>query len=201
MPVAPGAIPIAARRGSRCDRGVLVFALAWLWRPRAARAAPSADEALRATGGGGALLLVLCAVAFVVWLVNPFAALLLVPALHLWLPIYAPGVATAPRRAALALVAIGLVPLVLVALSTPGRCAWAPTTSRGCGCCWSPAGHLAVVTVGVWSLFCACVVSDGRARAAARPAEPVGDTPITVRGPITYAGPGSLGGTESALRR
>jgi hypothetical protein len=26
-------------------------------------------------------------------------------------------------------------------------------------------------------------------------------TPITVRGPKTYAGPGSLGGTESALRR
>ena len=24
---------------------------------------------------------------------------------------------------------------------------------------------------------------------------------ITVRGPVTYAGPGSLGGTESALRR
>jgi hypothetical protein len=27
------------------------------------------------------------------------------------------------------------------------------------------------------------------------------DLPITVRGPINYAGPGSLGGTESALRR
>ena len=27
------------------------------------------------------------------------------------------------------------------------------------------------------------------------------DEPVTVRGPVTYAGPGSLGGTESALRR
>ena len=27
------------------------------------------------------------------------------------------------------------------------------------------------------------------------------DIPITVRGPKSYAGPGSLGGTESALRR
>ena len=26
------------------------------------------------------------------------------------------------------------------------------------------------------------------------------DAPVTVRGPISYAGPGSLGGTESALR-
>ena len=25
--------------------------------------------------------------------------------------------------------------------------------------------------------------------------------PVTVRGPVTYAGPGSLGGTKSALRR
>jgi hypothetical protein len=34
----------------------------------------------------------------------------------------------------------------------------------------------------------------------ARPAAE-GAAPITVRGPATYAGPGSLGGTESALRR
>ena len=27
------------------------------------------------------------------------------------------------------------------------------------------------------------------------------DVPVTVRGPINYAGPGSLGGTKSALRR
>jgi hypothetical protein len=25
--------------------------------------------------------------------------------------------------------------------------------------------------------------------------------PLTIRGPLSYAGPGSLGGTESALRR
>ena len=30
---------------------------------------------------------------------------------------------------------------------------------------------------------------------------PEADAPITVRGPATYAGPGSLGGTRSALRR
>jgi hypothetical protein len=28
-----------------------------------------------------------------------------------------------------------------------------------------------------------------------------GSVPITVRGPSSYAGPGSLGGTESALRK
>jgi hypothetical protein len=32
---------------------------------------------------------------------------------------------------------------------------------------------------------------------ASRPEAPSG---VTIRGPVTYAGPGSLGGTESALR-
>jgi hypothetical protein len=27
------------------------------------------------------------------------------------------------------------------------------------------------------------------------------DRPVSIRGPLSYAGPGSLGGTESALRR
>jgi hypothetical protein len=35
---------------------------------------------------------------------------------------------------------------------------------------------------------------------AARGSRPV-PVPVTVRGPVTYAGPGSLGGTKSALRR
>ena len=43
-----------------------------------------------------------------------------------------------------------------------------------------------------------------RGGGAASPCEaraPRGDEPVTVRGPLSYAGPGSLGGTESALRR
>jgi hypothetical protein len=39
------------------------------------------------------------------------------------------------------------------------------------------------------------VVAQGRAGRATPP------DPIRTRGPVTYAGPGSLGGTESALRR
>ena len=35
---------------------------------------------------------------------------------------------------------------------------------------------------------------------SATQAEPE-ERPVTVRGPVTYAGPGSLGGTKSALRR
>jgi hypothetical protein len=45
----------------------------------------------------------------------------------------------------------------------------------------------------------AAVVLAWRTRPA--PRTPEGEPRITVRGPLTYAGPGSLGGTESALRR
>ena len=55
----------------------------------------------------------------------------------------------------------------------------------------------------IWSFVLVCLVAALlvalRSRAnARRPEEP---TEITVRGPVSYAGPGSLGGTESALRR
>jgi hypothetical protein len=40
------------------------------------------------------------------------------------------------------------------------------------------------------------ILADRRATAAAAPPDP-----IRTRGPVSYAGPGSLGGTESALRR
>ena len=42
--------------------------------------------------------------------------------------------------------------------------------------------------------------SRSRKRRGARRATP-SDRPVTTRGPLSYAGPGSLGGTESALRR
>ena len=62
-------------------------------------------------------------------------------------------------------------------------------------------GALSLPTVLVWSVVLGCtaavlvVVLRGSGGDGATAA------PITVRGPKTYAGPGSLGGTESALRR
>jgi len=59
-------------------------------------------------------------------------------------------------------------------------------------------GPLAVLE---WSVVVGCALSAVAVSAlAARDAHPE-QAPITVRGPVTYAGPGSLGGTESALRR
>jgi hypothetical protein len=52
-----------------------------------------------------------------------------------------------------------------------------------------------------WSLYLGCAISviAIAGRSVRQPqSEPA---PVTVRGPVTYAGPGSLGGTKSALRR
>jgi hypothetical protein len=63
-------------------------------------------------------------------------------------------------------------------------------------------GHIGFWTWLQWSLFAAVAVGVGAV--ALRPPPPhegPGAPDVTVRGPLTYAGPGSLGGTESALRR
>ena len=62
-------------------------------------------------------------------------------------------------------------------------------------------GNFSVMAALEWSIVLGCVVSLAlmivRIARQARPAE----VPITVRGPISYAGPGSIGGTKSAIRR
>jgi hypothetical protein len=64
------------------------------------------------------------------------------------------------------------------------------------------AGHaVGLVAVLEWSVFLGCgVVVSSVLLLASRQPRPE-QAPVTVRGPVSYAGPGSLGGTESALRR
>jgi hypothetical protein len=62
-------------------------------------------------------------------------------------------------------------------------------------------GGIGVLTALEWCLVLGCTFSViAIAVHAAREPRPE-DVPVTIRGPVTYAGPGSLGGTESALRR
>ena len=156
-----------------------------------------------ALGGGAAtaIVLVLCAATLVVWVANPYASLLLIPAVHLWLLAMAPE--THLRRpAALALWALGLLPPLLVAYAygrelglDPLELAWMLVLLVAGGGV-SPAAAL------VWSVVLGCTASALLVVLRTTGARhPDAATPITVRGPSTYAGPGSLGGTESALRR
>jgi hypothetical protein len=203
LPVQASALAL----GGSAVRGVLAVALAlglawlaWPWGVRrlGLRARPDDD------GAGLALLTVLLAVAIVVWLSNPYAALLVVGALHLWLLLVSPRTRP-PRLAAVALVALALVPLaLLIAFYArelgvgPGGVAWDAVLLLA-------GGHVGIAATVLWSLGLGCVVA--AALLATAPEAELGDegiddgTPLRIRGPLSYAGPGSLGGTESALRR
>ena len=64
---------------------------------------------------------------------------------------------------------------------------------------WVAGGQAGPLALACCALTAAAAA--GALRAAARPRLPPGAAPpITVRGPASYAGPGSLGGTDSALR-
>jgi hypothetical protein len=152
-----------------------------------------------------ALELLLLGACLLVWVLNPFACLLLVPAAHICLLACSPH----GRRP---VVGIGIG---VVALAPLGLLAGAYAHQLGLG----PLGiaeslvqALAGAQVGLLAVlaFCVALGAVGAAVLLALlgegeeglgggtgPAEPAR---IRTRGPLTYAGPGSLGGTESALR-
>jgi len=199
-PAAPVAGAAAAPNAAALVAVLAVLVAGWAWlRPRLARAARVSGDC--ASGGGAvAVAVALSAVALLIWLANPYASLLLIPALHLWLLVMAPE--TRLRRpAALALWVVGLLPPLLVAYAYARQLGLDPLELTWVGTLLVAGGGLSSFAVVVWSVALACTgcalavvlrTSSGAVDAA---------TPITVRGPKTYAGPGSLGGTESALRR
>jgi hypothetical protein len=160
---------------------------------RRPRPVPSVDGLAVATGTW------LSAVAAVAWVLNPYAAGVLVLATHLWL--FAAG--GWRGWLALAAIAVGLVPIVAIAVHygfaldlDPVGLAWGAALAAATGSgLWSTlllSGVLAALAGLVRVLFAR--------RRIAREAPPESET-IKTRGPLSYAGPGSLGGTESALRR
>jgi hypothetical protein len=122
----------------------------------------------------------------------------MVPAAHLWLWATAPE--TGLRRLPSAALALGglVLPVVVIAvlsqifglsvIQTPWF--WVLLVAGG---------HMPWWTWMLWSGFIAAAVTT--AIVISRRSEHVDANPITVRGPHTYAGPGSLGGTGSAIRR
>ncbi len=199
-PVPAGAVPADATAAGVVVALVLVFALAWIGlRPTALRAlrarAPLGD------GHSAAALGVLALASLIVWLANPFAAALLVLPAHLWLLGLAPEVRLSRAVAGL-LALLALVPLALVARSLAGQLGYG-----GLEAAWSLVlmvcgGHVGALAWLTWSIVAGAAVSIGVLLARRSPAEgDVAAREATVRGPRTYAGPGSLGGTDSALRR
>ncbi len=180
---------------------VLVAALGWFGIRRlilaraGERGNPMAGSLAAATGA------TLCLLAALVWVVNPYAAALLLPAAHVWMFAAAPSTRLRGWMGAVA-VAVGVLPFLVVIVYYARAFGLEP--ARG-----------GVDGGAVGRVRAALVRRRGRRRRRARlprraaedhahaPARAGhrGPEPVVTRGPISYAGPGSLGGTESALRR
>ena len=206
--VLPSALAFGARAGTAAAALVLSFVFAWLLRGMLIR---RLEVEVRPDPELGALTLlsVLLAVGVFAWIGNPLAALLALPALHLWLLLAVPErleIGYRSRRAvSLALVALGFAPLALLVLF------YAHQLGLGAGdVAWMAVlllagGHVGLVAAILWSAAFGCLVAAAMVALDALPA-PHGvpsaeELEVSIRGPLSYAGPGSLGGTESALRR
>ncbi|MGH2944364.1 MAG: hypothetical protein ACRDLN_16500, partial [Solirubrobacteraceae bacterium] len=151
-------------------------------------------------GAGIAVVLVAGAVAALMWIVNPYAAALVIPALHVWLFALEPDLRM--RRATrLAAVALGAVPVAVVAVALAGSLGLGPVDAAWELLLLIAGGHVSLGSVLLWSIVAGCGVSALVVATHGRAPAGEDEIPITVRGPKTYAGPGSLGGTESALKR
>jgi peptidase M28-like protein len=178
----------------------LAFALGWAWlRPAGLRATRFAGDPSD-PGAGLVVVLVALAVTICVWASNPYAAALAIPALHVWLFALAPEFRLR-RGPGLVLVALGVVPLALVALGLARSLGLGLVDAAWEGLELVAGGHISLLSLLLWSLLAGCGTSALLVAARGRDDADDGAIPITVRGPASYAGPGSLGGTESALRR
>ena len=202
-PVPPAALPLGAAGAVALAATALAFVAGWLGlRPLALRSLRGRGLDRHSPGASIAVMLVLCLAVGVVWALNPFAALVLAPATHLWLLAVTPDMRL-PRPAGLALLLAGLLPVgwlvVYLALALqvgPLELAWTLLL-------WVAGGHLGVAAVALGTVIAGCGAAVALIVMRGNPQRP-GDEPEqsgSVRGPISYAGPGSLGGTESALRR
>ena len=197
--VTPAQLPVSGEGVAALVSIGLLFVLVWVLR-EAVRARARRGGAPEPVGAAAAVLLVASATATLLWLANPYtAALLIIPA-HIWLVALTREHERPPALGAL-YAALSLVPLVAVVgllcsvlHAEPFALLWT-TVLLIAGGGLSPVGLLlASLTAG--SLVAATSLLLRRGGPG-----PDDRLEVTVRGPLSYAGPGSLGGTESALWR
>ncbi len=233
-PVASAALPFDSHALEAVLACALVLVLAWLGWPALMRriglpvhphdaAALGYSVGPHADAAALGMLLVLGTLTVAVWVFDPLTALLLVPALNLWLvlaaaPIGARGARGARgaggrggRIQALALVVLGVVPLALLVAFYAHQLDLGPGGVVHTALLLLAGGRIGLAGAVLWSVAFGCLAA---ALLVALAPSGVGEDdtgelhewlgdhqPIKVRGPLSYAGPGSLGGTESALRR
>jgi hypothetical protein len=200
-PVPPEVLPVDGPALGVLGGVAAAMALAFLLARYLAARPDSALVRPEGPGAAVAAALVLSAAALLLWLANPFAGLLAVPAAHLWLLALLMR-ATPPRRARVVLLALGALPPLLVTIYYLVALSIDPVAGA-----WYLLLLVTGDSVGPVTAFVSCLILGGLCAAAelvyrspAPPAEEPRPQGPTVYGPGSYAGPGSLGGTESALR-
>lgn len=203
-PLQPAQVPFDGAAGAGIALTLLVGALAWFFGQRLVAHRLELMER-PGVGAGVAIALSLVGVGVAVWALNPYAALLLLPAIHCW---SLAALARVRRGPALALLAAGLVPIALLALfymlrfdMGPLRGAWYVfllVTGHQAGLV---ATLLGCALAGLLLALVALAIARRQAprtreeaRRESRPRPPV-------FGPGGYAGPGALGGTHSSGTR
>jgi hypothetical protein len=196
-PAPPGSLPFAAAGIGALVSAAVIFALAFLVLRPLINGALTVSDSSEARGASLAPALVIGLVAVVVWIFNPYAALLLILPVNIWLLV---GARERPlrRRWAIFWILFSLLPVVAVALVYLDQFALSPLTLIWFIFLTLAGGTPSLLAALGWCLACGAGAA-ALLRAVRRDRLP--DQAITVRGPASYAGPGSLGGVDSARRR
>jgi len=203
-PLQPGTISVDGGASAGLALTLLTGAVAWFFGQRLVAHRLQLMERPGA-GAGVAIALCLAVVGVLAWVLNPFAALVLLPVLHFWT---LAALSRVGRGGALALVAAGLVPLALLVLFYMFRFDLGPLEAAWYGfllVTGHQAGVLAtLLACALTGLFLAVLAlaiarqnqppTREAARRESRPRQ-------AVFGPGGHAGPGALGGTQSGARR
>jgi hypothetical protein len=184
----------------------VAIALSWLLlRSRVIRRAGQLPATAAAPGAACVVSLALAFAALGIWFLNPYMALLAVPAVHCWM------IATQTElrpRIAVVLVAIGLLPALILSLFylvrlglDPLHGIWYLSLLVTGGALGVPTALLGCVVLGIFASVAAIVRAKAKAWTAPEAPTSADDSTPSVFGPGGHAGPGMLGGTESAIRR
>lgn len=194
-PLSVQAVPLDAPTLAAIVASVFVCVIGWVGLRAAMLTGTGLPRTTHDSGAVCALTLLTVALVGLVWVVNPFAALLLVPAAHLWLLATAPEIRVT-RLGATLMVLAGVVPVVLAAVFYATQFGYNVLDLCASTLLLIAGGRLSAL---LGALLLGCFAT---ALVVARNRElPEGQLPsIRTRGPQTYAGPGSLGGTDSAMR-
>jgi hypothetical protein len=202
-PVPPDVLPVdgaalGVLAGVAVAMGLALVLARWL--------AARPDPRLATPEGPGpavAVALVLGVTSLLLWVANPYAGLMVVPAAHLWLQaVLLKG--PPPRRVRALLLALGALAPLLVTIYYLFALSMDPVAGA-----WYLLLLVTGHTVAPGTAFVGCVMLGTLCASAElvyrQPAPPPEEESSpegpSVYGPGAYAGPGSLGGTESALRR